>query len=200
MRRLLDIPLDRSVRVVGQVSRLIRYKGQRVLLKAARDILAQEPDTYFIITGYANEEPGYLETLKQDVRDLNIAERVRIVSWPGSIGAIWELVDIHVHASLHDSLPIAIAEGMSFGKPAVVTSVGGVEEMVTHEHTGLVVPMNDPVALAREVVRLLRDPETGRRLGSEAQRRYQQRYRPEVMTRALEGLFADLITRSGIHA
>ena len=38
MRRLLDIPPDRSVKVVGQVSRLIPYKGQRVLLKAAREV------------------------------------------------------------------------------------------------------------------------------------------------------------------
>jgi glycosyltransferase involved in cell wall biosynthesis len=193
MRRLLDIPVDRSVKVVGQVSRLIHYKGQRVLLKAAREILYQEPDTYFVITGYAHEEPGYLDTLRQDIRDLNIADRVRLVSWPGSIGDIWGVIDVHVHASLKDSLPIAITEGMSLAKPAVVTNVGGVEEMVTDEHTGLVVPMNDPEALTRGVLRLLRDPEAARRFGREAQLRYQQKYRPEIMTRSLESLFADLI-------
>jgi glycosyltransferase involved in cell wall biosynthesis len=195
MRRLLEIPVDRSVRVVGQVSRLTQYKGQRVLLKAAREVLSQERDTYFILTGYPNEDPAYVETLRRDIRELDIADRVRIVNWPGSIGDIWEVIDIHVHASLQDSLPIAITEGMSLGKPAVVTSVGGVEEMVTHEQTGLVVPMSDPAALARGIVALLRDPESGRRLGAEAQRRYQRSYRPEVMTSALENLFADLIGR-----
>jgi glycosyltransferase involved in cell wall biosynthesis len=195
MRRMLDIPADRSARVVGQVSRLVHYKGQRVLLRAAREVLAQEPNTYFVLTGYPNEDPGYVETLRQDIRDLDLADRVRIVNWPGSIGDIWEVIDIHVHASLQDSLPIAIAEGMSLGKPAVVTNVGGVEEMVTHEQTGLVVPMNDPGALKRGLLRLLRHPEAGRRLGDEAQRRYRQRYRPEVMTRTLEDLFADVIGR-----
>ena len=193
MRRLLDIPADPSVRVVGQVSRLVPYKGQRVLLRAAREVLAHEPNTYFVLTGYPNEDPAYVETLKQDLRELDIADRVRIVNWPGSIGDIWEVIDIHVHASLQDSLPIAITEGMSLGKPAVVTNVGGVEEMVTHEQTGLVVPMNDSAALARGIVRLLRDPEMGKRLGAAAQRRYQRSYRPEVMTRALENLFTDLI-------
>jgi glycosyltransferase involved in cell wall biosynthesis len=195
MRRLLEIPVDRSVRVVGQVSRLTQYKGQRVLLKAAREVLSQERDTYFVLTGYPNEDPAYVETLRRDIRELDIADRVRIVNWPGSIGDIWEVIDIHVHASLQDSLPIAITEGMSLGKPAVVTSVGGVEEMVTHEQTGLVVPMSDPAALARGIVALLRDPESGRRLGAEAQRRYQRSYRPEVMASALENLFADLIGR-----
>jgi glycosyltransferase involved in cell wall biosynthesis len=82
---------------------------------------------------------------------------------------------------------------MSFGKPAVVTNVGGVEEMVTHEHTGLVVPMNDPGALAQGMLRLLRDTEMAERLGANARHRYQQRYRPEVMTRRLEELFSELL-------
>jgi glycosyltransferase involved in cell wall biosynthesis len=195
MRERLAIPPDRSVRVVGQVSRLVPHKGQRVLLKAARKVLTEAPDTYFVITGYAGEDPPYLETLKQDARELQIADRVRFVSWPGSIGDVWELLDIHVHASVQDSLPIAITEGMSFGKPAVVTNVGGVREMVTHEETGLVVPMHDPNALADGVLRLLREPDTARRLGAAALGRYQRGYRPEVMTRALESLFVDVVAR-----
>jgi glycosyltransferase involved in cell wall biosynthesis len=197
MRRELGIPGNRSSRVVGQVSRLIPYKGQQVLLQAARQILSQAPDTYFILTGYPNEDPSYVETLKTCARDLNTEDRVRIVSWPGSIGDIWELIDIHVHASLHDSLPIAITEGMSLQKPAVVTNVGGVEEMVTHEETGLVVPMNDAGALAGGVLRLLGEPETAKRLGAKAQQRYFEKYRPEAMTRALESLFVELIETRG---
>ncbi|MGH7515108.1 MAG: glycosyltransferase family 4 protein [Gemmatimonadales bacterium] len=200
MRQVLGIPCDGSARVIGQVSRLIPYKGQRVLLRAAREVLSQEPDTYVLLTGYPNEDPAYVETLRQDARELGIAERVRIVSWPGSIGDIWSVIDIHVHASLHDSLPIAITEGMSLAKPAVVTNVGGVEEMVADEETGLVVPMNDPQALATGILRLLRDRDTARRLGLEAQRRYERGYRPEVMVRALEDLFADLIGPAHAHA
>jgi rhamnosyl/mannosyltransferase len=67
--------------------------------------------------------------------------------------------------------------------------------MVTHEQTGLVVPMNDPGALARGVLRLLREPETAARLGAAAHQRYWQSYRPESMTRALEALFVELIER-----
>lgn len=195
MRRLLDLPPQRSARVVGQVSRLIPYKGHPVLLRAARDVLTQHPDTYFICTGYPNEDPGYVDTLRREAEALGVAERLRIVSWPGSIGDIWEVIDVHVHASFHDSLPIAITEGMSLAKPAVVTNVGGVEEMVTHEETGLIVPMNDSGALAAGILRLLGEPDTCRRLGAAAQRRYHRHYRPECMSRSLEELFLDLIGR-----
>jgi glycosyltransferase involved in cell wall biosynthesis len=194
-REQLGIPPGTASRVVGQVSRLVPHKGQRTLLQAARQVLTQEPDTYFVITGYSGEDPSYAEQLKRDASDLRIADRVRFASWPGSIGDIWELLDIHVHASVEDSLPIAITEGMSFGKPAVVTNVGGVREMVIHEKTGLVVPMRDPDALAAGILRLLREPAFARRLGTAAEERYLQSYVPEVMTRALEDLFADIVDR-----
>jgi glycosyltransferase involved in cell wall biosynthesis len=200
MRRLLALPVDRDAKIVGQVGRLVEYKGQRVLLRAAKEILSAAPETHFLLAGYPNEDATFTDTLKQDARELGIEDRVRIVSWPGSIGDIWEVIDIHVHASRQDSLPIAIAEGMSFGKPAVVTEVGGVREMVTEEETGLVVPMNDSGAIARGVLRLLRDTQTAERLGSAARRRYADRYRPEVMARTLENLFVDLLeTRSPVE-
>jgi glycosyltransferase involved in cell wall biosynthesis len=200
MRHQLQIPPERSVRVVGQVSRLVQFKGQRILLQAAKEVLSCHSDTYFVLTGYAAEDPAYVETLRQDIKELGISDRVRIVSWPGSIGDVWEVIDIHVHASVQDSLPIAITEGMSFGKPAVVTNVGGVEEMVTHERTGLVVPMNDPRALAAGILRLLQDPQLARFLGANAEQRYQQGHRPEVMARALENLFVDIIEHRRAHA
>jgi glycosyltransferase involved in cell wall biosynthesis len=67
--------------------------------------------------------------------------------------------------------------------------------MVTHEKTGLVVPMHDPDALAANILRLLREPELAQRLGTAAAERYRQSYVPEVMTRALENLFADIVAR-----
>jgi len=72
--------------------------------------------------------------------------------------------------------------------------------MVTEEETGLVVPMNDAGAIARGVLRLLRDTQTAERLGSAARQRYAERYRPEVMARTLENLFVDLMeTRSSVR-
>jgi hypothetical protein len=56
----------------------------------------------------------------------------------------WQLIDIHAHAAIIDSLPNAIMEGMSLAKPAVVTGVGGISTMVLDGKTGFVVPPHDP--------------------------------------------------------
>jgi glycosyltransferase involved in cell wall biosynthesis len=90
-------------------------------------------------------------------------------------------------------LPSAIIEGMSLGKPAVVTSVGGIPEIVENDKTGRLVPPGDSKALSTALLRLLREPERAKRLGEEAKKRYEELYRPETITRRLENLFADLI-------
>jgi L-malate glycosyltransferase len=187
------LPEDPNVRVIGQVSRLIPIKGHKVLLAAARLVLDQEPDTAFLLVGYDEAAGSYKRCLEQEADNLGIANRVRIVSYPGYIGDVWKVIDIHAHASLVDSLPSTLIEGMSLGKPAVVTSVGGIPEVVENDKTGLLVPPGDPKALSTALLRLLREPETARRLGEDAKKRYEELFRPEIVTRKLENLFEDLI-------
>src|SRR5262249_9169399 len=132
MRRQLGLPEDPRVRVVGQISRLLPFKGQRQILAAAPAVLARHPDTAFLLCGYPSD-PAYRADLEREARALGIADRVRIVSYPGPVGDVWAAVDVHVHASLHESSPVAIAEGMALGKPAVVAAAGGVPELVDHD-------------------------------------------------------------------
>jgi glycosyltransferase involved in cell wall biosynthesis len=193
MRRALGLPTDPRIKVIGQVSSLIEYKGQSVLLDAARLVLDADSQVAFLLVGYSRGGDAYRKRLDQQAADLGIAEQVRIVSYPGYIGDVWKAIDIHVHASLFDSLPNAIIEGMSLARPAVVTSVGGIAEMVEHEKTGLVVPPGDPAELSRQLLRLLGNHDIARRLGAAARRRYEQRCRPEIMTRKLEDLFIDMV-------
>ncbi|MDQ2840974.1 MAG: glycosyltransferase family 4 protein, partial [Acidobacteriota bacterium] len=191
MRKLLGLPGDPKVRIIAQIGRFTEYKGQAVLLRAARRVLDAEPDTAFLMVGFGREG-SYKAHLNHLVRELRIEDRVVMTDYSGKIGDVWQAVDIHAHASLFDSLPISIAEGMSLGKPAVVSSAGGIPEIVQHGRTGLVVPPGDVDALAEAILRLLREPDLARELGQNARGRYEELYRPDEMVRALEGYFASL--------
>ena len=193
MRREFALPENPEVRVIGQISRLIPYKGQRVLIDAARRVIEQEPNTAFLICGYPHF-PGYVDELQRQALDLGIADRVRIVSYPGPVGDVWAAIDIHAHASLYDSAPIAIHESMTLGLPAVVTRVGGIPDLVQDGMSGLVVPPDDPEAFAMALLRLLRDPAFAHRLGAAARCRYESNYRAEIMENSISELFAHLFT------
>jgi glycosyltransferase involved in cell wall biosynthesis len=84
---------------------------------------------------------------------------------------------------------IAAVESMVVGTPVVVTSVGGLAEIVEHDRTGLVVPADDPDALGAALTRIAGDAELRARLGSAARVAARARYdRREWAQRYLEVL------------
>jgi glycosyltransferase involved in cell wall biosynthesis len=192
--KYLNVPVEANIRIVAQISALRDSKGHVILLDAAKLVLERHPSAFFLLLGYEKDAPGFEKQLKQYATELGIAERVRIRGYPGPIGDVWNLVDIHVHASLFDSLPNAIIEGMALGKPAVVTAVGGIPEAVINGGTGLIVPPGDSSRLASALLNLLDDPGFAARLGSAASRRYAQLYRPDLFIAKIESCFVEVIT------
>lgn len=199
-RKLLGVPSDRNMLVIGQISGLSEFKGHLVLVDAARQILDQCSNAFFLLVGFPRQDLDYPRRLQARIDELGLSSRFRTIGYEGPIADVWQAIDIHAHASLLDSLPIAIAEGMALGKPAVVTSVGGIPTMVEHGVTGLVVSPDDANALAASLVQLIRDPEFARRLGESARHRFDKEYRTTVMTRRLEALFAETVAvrQSGV--
>jgi glycosyltransferase involved in cell wall biosynthesis len=191
--RFFDIPDEPGLTIIGQVSGLISYKGHAILLEAAQQVLAKHPECWFLLVGYDRHELGRREVLLRRAAELGIAGRVRIAGYPGSIGDVWNIIDIHLHASLLDSLPNALLEAMSLAKPSVVTSVGGIPEAITHGVNGLIVPPHNPDDLARELLLLLGEPALAIRLGKAAHATYLQHFQPEIMTKRLEECFSSLV-------
>jgi glycosyltransferase involved in cell wall biosynthesis len=191
--REFGIPEDTRATIVGQVAGLVPYKGQAALLQAAARAISRGHDLYILCVGDERMGPAYPRELRRQAESLGIADRVRIRGYPGSIADVWNVIDIHVHASSIDSLPNAVLEGMSLGKPAVVSAVGAIPDHVDHGRTGLVVPPDDPAALADALLRVLGDATLARRLGQGAYERYLERFTPEVTTRRIEAVFERMI-------
>jgi glycosyltransferase involved in cell wall biosynthesis len=191
--REFGIPEETRAKILGQVAGLVPFKGQAVLLEAARRIVDKGHDVYVLCVGYDRAGPAYPFQLQRQAEQLRISDRVRIRAYPGNIADVWNAIDIHVHPSSIDSLPNAIIEGMSLAKPAVVSSVGAIPNHVEHGRTGLVIPPDDPAALADSLLRLLENEAFAEELGRAAYQRYLERFTPEVTTRAIESCFEGVI-------
>lgn len=186
-----DIPSNANT-IIGQVSGLSPFKGHRFLIEAAVQVVAENEKMYILCAGFSRGFDAHIDELWIQAKDLGIADRVRIASYPGSIADVWQIIDVHVHASTFDSLPNAIIESMSLGKPAVVTSVGGIPDVVENGKTGIVVPPGDAAALAEALLCLLNDPEFATCLGHAASLRYFETLTPECCTRAVERCFLEI--------
>jgi glycosyltransferase involved in cell wall biosynthesis len=191
------IPRDRGATILGQVAGLVPFKGQAVFLEAAKRIIGAGRDVYALCVGYERQGPAYPLQLRRQAEELGISDRVRIQGYSGNIADVWSVIDVHVHASSIDSLPNAIIEGMSLGKPAVVSAVGAIPDHVENGRTGLIVPPDDPEALARALSRVLEDDRLAERLGQAAYERYLERFTPEVTTRQIERCFETMVEANG---
>jgi glycosyltransferase involved in cell wall biosynthesis len=81
-------------------------------------------------------------------------------------------------------------EAMAAGLPVVSTTVSGIGELVEHDRTGLLVPPEDPAALADAILRLAKDPALARRLARAGSGAVRRSFDGDAMARQLAALFA----------
>jgi glycosyltransferase involved in cell wall biosynthesis len=72
--------------------------------------------------------------------------------------------EMFVLPSRNEGFAVVLLEAGALTRPVVATSICGVEELIAHEREGLVVPPDDPEALAQAIRRLLREPEIAGRM------------------------------------
>jgi glycosyltransferase involved in cell wall biosynthesis len=92
-----------------------------------------------------------------------------------------------------DILPNVLKEAMAIGVPVVTTRLEGIEELVTHEATGLLTNPGDVEGLAKSIQRLLTDPELRRRLAGQARRFIEERFNLQANFGRLRQLLGEMI-------
>jgi glycosyltransferase involved in cell wall biosynthesis len=172
--------------VVVAAGRYAGEKGYDRLIDAFAAVAGRHPGWTLKIFGH-----GPLRApLQRQAERLGLADRVLL---PGLAADIeQELLDSSVFAlsSIHEGLPMALAEAMACGVPCVAFDCApGVREIVTDGVDGLVVPPRDVDALAEGLDRVMADEPLRRRLG-EAARASVRRFAPDQVLAQWEELFA----------
>lgn len=134
------------------------------------------------------DPPNYLQRLKEQVPDA-IASRI---SWVGPISHLqlqdsYHQADVLVNPSFSEAFGMSLVEAMASGLPVVATRVGGMVDVVREGETGLLVPMDDAVALAGAIGRLLADAPLRVEMGAKGRSRAEKLF-------SWEAIATDLLT------
>ena len=100
---------------------------------------------------------------------------------------------IAVLPSRREGLPKSLLEAVAFGRTMVATDVPGCREIVRHEDTGLLVPVDDAPALAAAIATLAGSPEQRARYGAAARRLVMERFAADAIGRQTVELYRMLI-------
>ncbi|HSL47944.1 MAG TPA: glycosyltransferase family 4 protein [Candidatus Deferrimicrobiaceae bacterium] len=156
-------------------------KGTPVLLEALDRIAAAVPGARFALAGKGD----MALPVRPDLHVLGVLPQVELF-------ALYRAADVIVVPSVWpEPLSRVLLEAMRIGRPVVATAVGGTPEAVEHGVTGLLVPRQDPEALAKAVIELLLDPERRARMGRAAAERARTDFDEDRLVTALLDVYRE---------
>ena len=179
--------------VILQASRMEKGKGHRVLLEALTT-LANVPGWGCWVAGGAQRsgEEGYERSLRTAARDLGLEGRVHFLGLRTDLPDLLAAADIFCQPStVPEGFGLSVVEALYAGLPVVATGHGGAEEIVD-DSCGVLVPPDDPAALARSLSDLLDDPARRTALGAGGPVRARTLCDPARQVRALADLCREI--------
>jgi glycosyltransferase involved in cell wall biosynthesis len=168
-----------GARIILNAARLTRWKGQSVLIEAAKLLHEQGRlgDTVVVLAGDAQGRGGYQRQLEQAAAKAGLSERVRIAGHVDDMPAAFLAAHVAVIASIEpEAFGRAAVEAQMMGTPVIATDIGAPPETVLSaprvaagEATGWLVPPNDAGRLAEALAAALAlPPEERARMGAHA--------------------------------
>lgn len=171
--------------------RLLWSKGVGVLVEAAR-ILKKRVAARVVLIG--KPDPGNPETIAEEV--IEAWQQEGVVEWWGwqtDMREIYHRSHVVVLPSMGEGLSKALLEALSCGRPIVATDVPGCREVVIPGVTGYLVPLNDPLALARRLEKLCQDAELRGQMGLAARRLAEEEFTDVKINRDIRQIYREMM-------
>lgn len=183
-----------SGHVVGVVGRVEPWKGQDVAVRMLAALVDRGMDAHLVLLGRRRSPtwPEFDGAVVRLIRELSLTVRVTFAGHRRDVTGLLPALDVMVCASREEGFGLAIVEAMAAGVPVVATHCGGPGDIIDHEVTGLMVPIDDPIALANAVERVLRQPSLAVRLAAGARQAWQERFTAARSAGAFRAMVADL--------
>lgn len=169
-------------KIILYVGRLIKSKGIHHLLEAMPDIVKQEPEAMLIIVGGAyygsRKTTAYVRQLHRLGRKM--PQHVRFVPYVpyNQISNWFRIADVTVvPSSQREAFGLVNVEAMASGIPVIATYAGGMKEIIDHENTGYLVPLQRlQEELADKIVKVIGNDELQRNMGEQAMQRVESTF------------------------
>ena len=177
---------------IGIVANLQERKGHLDLIEAISRLYPDHPDICVHVIGGDLFGESRISLLKKRIGELELDEVFVFHGQVNNVRDYLNELDILVCASHEEAFPISILEAMAFELKIVSTNVNGIPEALTHEYSGLLVQSHNPVQMAQNIERYLKDEESGKNLGLQARKVVIERFSLSRFNKQIEGIYQKL--------
>jgi glycosyltransferase involved in cell wall biosynthesis len=189
--RLKPLPEPDGPITIGFAGRLLVDKGIRALV-AAHDLLRAQGHSFNLIIA-GNPDPANPASVSRD--EVEGWTKRPGITWLGHIDditALWRAAHIATLPSHREGLPGALMEAAACGRPLVATDAPGCREICIANQTGLLVPIEDPPALAKAILTLAQSQELRARFGAAARKLVEDKLSAHIIGRSIVELYNKL--------
>ena len=156
-----NLNLSSDAIVIGILARLTPIKDIGTFLKAAREVLRENPSIKFVIAGDGEERSA----LENQARELEISGNVFFIGFINEINEFLANIDINVLTSISEGFPLSIVEGARLKKATISSAVGGIPDLIESGVNGYLFAPGDYKSLAGYMIKLANDDVTRRKMG-----------------------------------
>lgn len=175
---------------VALVARLTEVKGHKYFVESAKILKERGYKIKFMIAGTGDTEAE----LKQQIKSEGLENTVVMTGFLTDVQPLMNAMDIQGNCSFGtEATSLSLLQGMSIGKPAVVTDFGGNPGVIKDGQNGFLVPIKDSKAMADAIQNLIDDKALYERMTENAKRIYQTSFTAEVNTRRIEKVYSSLV-------
>jgi len=177
----------------GTVGRLSAEKDQLTLISAFKYLLnlssVNNSKLKLVIIGEGPLE----EQLKSAIKQYDVDDQIVFTGARDDIPELLQKMDIFVLPSLGEGVSNTILEAMASALPVVATNVGGNSELVVHDKTGLLVPPNNPKAMAMAMNRYIENSDLIKKHGTSGRQRVETTFSMPSMVKHYTRVYDELL-------
>jgi phosphatidyl-myo-inositol dimannoside synthase len=185
-----SFPRGRIILTVGRWAARERYKGVDALIVAIARLRTAVPDVQLVAVGSGDD----LSRLRSVAAEQQVADGVHFLEGLSQreLAACYAAAEIFALPSTGEGFGLVFLEAMAFGKPVVGADAGGIPDLIRDGSNGLLIPPNDPDALAQGLSRLLQDEALRGKLGECGAAMVRREYEFDAFREALDQILCDL--------
>ncbi len=180
--------------IIGSVGRLFNdHKKFTDIVEAVA--LLNQPDVKLLIVGSGPDE----ELIRQKAIDLNIQDKVVFAGYQYDTAPFYQIMDLFCIASQREGFGLVAAEAMLHQLPVIATKVGGLQNVVKDNETGILVPPNSPEELAKAIKEILNSKDLKTRFAENGFHRAMENYTETRYVKDVENLYRQLLKNKNIN-
>ena len=189
VRNELGLRCDQPVAL--QVARFHPVKDHATSLRAFARVIADVSDAVLLLAG-AGEMISEMQAL---AGQLGLGDRARFLGERSDVADLMAAADVFVLSSVSEGVSVTLLEAMGAKLPIAATAVGGNEEVVAHDESGLLSPRGDADALGANLAALLGSADLRARMGRAGHARLLERFTQDRMHECYAALYDQMLGR-----